>query len=204
VSELRLTPTSSLRSAALPATHGTNEVPGVVIAERSGLSICSMLARRGAEARLADRVRQVFGVELPRMSHYTGPGPIAFAWAGRSHWLALQDNDEGGIFERQLRSSLAGVASVMDQSDGRTIMRISGPRARDTLAKGVLIDLHPSAFRPGDAAITTVSYIGVNFWQVDAAPTYEFMTFRSFAVAFWEWLVDAAEEYGVTVEYSSR
>ena len=177
-------------------------MPGVAIVEQSGLSVCSVLAGRGAEARLADRVQQVFGVELPRMSRYTGPGPIAFAWAGRSQWLALQDNDEGDGFERQLRSSLAGVASVMDQSDGRTIVRISGPRARDTLAKGVLIDLHPSAFRPGDAAITTISYIGVNFWQVDAAPTYEFAMFRSFAVAFWEWLVDAAAEFGVVIESS--
>ncbi len=202
MSELRLKPTSSLRSAALPATHGTNEVPGVAIVEQSGLSICSVLARKGAEARLADRVQQVFGVELPRMSRYTGPGPIAFAWAGRSQWLALQDNDEGDGFERQLRSSLAGVASVMDQSDGRTIVRISGPRARDTLAKGVLIDLHPSAFRPGDAAITAISHIGVNFWQVDAAPTYEFAMFRSFAVAFWEWMVDAAAEFGVVIECS--
>ena len=76
-------------------------------------------------------------------------------------------------------------------------MRISGPRARDALAKGVHIDLHPSAFLPGDAAVTAVAYIGVHFWQVDAAPTYEFAMFRSFAVSFGEWLVDAAAEFGV-------
>lgn len=123
---------------------------------------------------------------------------MAFAWAGRSQWLVLREGPSR-LFELQLRSSLADVASVTDQSDGRTIVRISGPRARDTLAKGVHIDLHPSVFRPGDTAISIVSNIGVQFWQIDPAPTYEFAMFRSFAVSFWEWLVDAAAEFGVSV-----
>ena len=69
----------------------------------------------------------------------------------------------------------------MDQSDGRTIVRISGASARDALAKGAFVDLHQSAFRPGDAAITTIGHIGVHFWQIDEVPTYECAMFRSFA-----------------------
>jgi methylglutamate dehydrogenase subunit D len=30
------------------------------------------------------------------------------------------------------------------------VLRITSPRVRDALAKGVAIDLHPRAFRPGD------------------------------------------------------
>jgi len=197
VSSLKLTPASSLGSLALPAAHNVAAAPGVTIAERTGVSLCSVLARKGAEGELADRARQVFGVEFPREPRYTGTTPVAFAWAGPSQWLALGEGPDGRAFELQLRSSLAGVAYVMDQSDGRTIVRISGPRARDTLAKGVHIDLHPSVFQPGHTALTTVSYIGVHFWQLDNVPTYEFTMFRSFAVSFWEWLVDAATEFGV-------
>ena len=121
----------------------------------------------------------------------------AFASAGPDHWLAAADTMPGVAFEQRLRSELAGLASVSDQSDGRTLIRVSGPRARDALAKGVMIDLHPRAFRPGDAAVSTIGHIGVHFWQLDDLPTYEFVVFRSLAADFWHWLVDAASEFGV-------
>ena len=76
---------------------------------------------------------------------------------------------------------------------------MSGARARDALAKGIPVDLHPGAFGPGDAAITTVAYIGVALWQVDDAPTYEFIVPRSYFIAFHEWLIAAAAEFGVRV-----
>jgi sarcosine oxidase subunit gamma len=77
---------------------------------------------------------------------------------------------------------------------------VSGPRARDALAKGVHIDLHPRVFTPGDAAITAVAYINVHFWQIDEMPTYDLAMFRSFAVAFSEWLTVAAAEFGVSAK----
>lgn len=197
--DFKLEPASSLGSLALPVAHDAATMPGVTIAERTGVSLCSILARKGTELELANCVRQVFGVELPREPRFTATAPVAFAWAGPSQWLALGEGDDDRTFELHLRSSLAGVAAVMDQSDGRTIVRIGGPRARDALAKGVHIDLHPSAFRPGDIAITTVAYVGAHFWQVDAAPTYEFAVLRSFAISFWEWIARAAAEFGVAV-----
>jgi sarcosine oxidase subunit gamma len=97
----------------------------------------------------------------------------------------------------RLRTTLAGLAAVCGQSDGRTIVRVAGLRARDALAKGVPIDLHPGAFKPGDAAVTSVAHIGVHFWQIDALPSYEFCVFRSFASSFWQWLAEASAEFGV-------
>jgi sarcosine oxidase subunit gamma len=171
----------------------------VILQERPAVSLFSVIARKGTHGQAADLVRQEFGVDLPRTPTCTKREAIAFIWAGANQWLAMAESSESRALEQRLRSSLAGTASIMDQSDGRTVVRISGPRARDTLAKGVLIDLHPSAFRPGDTAISVVAYINVHFWQVDETPTYEFAIFRSFAVAFWEWLADSAAEYGVAV-----
>jgi sarcosine oxidase subunit gamma len=199
VSDFRLTPASSLGSLARPALrHGSGE-PGVIVAERTDLALCSVLARKGTDALLAERVRQTFGVELPSTPRYSGPGPVAFAWAGPGQWLAIGTNADSRGFETQLKSSLTGVASVTDQSDGRTVVRVGGPRARDALAKGIHIDLHPSVFGPGSAGVTAAAYIGVHFWQVDAAPTYEFAMFRSFAVSFCEWLISASAECGIDV-----
>jgi sarcosine oxidase subunit gamma len=192
-----MTPSSSLGALALPAAPLSGVPPGVTICEHTGIALCSVLGRRHAQAQLADRVRQQFNVALPLEPRHTATAPVAFVWAGPSQWLALGYGAEGRAFELQLRASLAGVASVIDQSDGRVLVRLGGPRARDVLAKGVHIDLHPSVFRPGDAAVTEVAHVGVHFWQVDGCPTYELAVFRSFAVAFCNWIVEAAAEFGV-------
>jgi heterotetrameric sarcosine oxidase gamma subunit len=196
-----LTSGLSLGSLALPGALGADQAPGVTIAERTGVSLCSVLARKGAEAKLTERVSQVFGIELPRAPRYTASGAVAFAWAGPLQWLALGNQRESREFESHLRSSFAGVASVIDQSDGRTLVRVSGPRAHCALAKGVLVDLHRNVFQPSHTAITSVANIGVHFWQIDPAPTYEFSVSRSFAVSFCEWLVHAAAEFGIRVEH---
>jgi sarcosine oxidase subunit gamma len=156
------------------------------------MAVCSVLARKGAEAALVDRVRQTLNLELPRRPRFATVDTTTFVWGGPSQWLALRENDSGQPFETNLRSALQDLASVMDQSDGRIIIRIGGPRARDALAKGVLIDLHPNAFQPGDVAITTIAHLDVHLWQLDDAPTYEFAVLRSFALVFLEWIIDAA------------
>ena len=141
----------------------------------------------------------MFNVALPSTPVTSASSAISFVWAGPSQWLALGEQRDGRAFATSLSSLRPNLASAVDQSDGRTIIRVSGPRARDALAKGLHIDLHPSVFRAGDAAITAVSHIGVHFWQLDDVPTYEFTMFRSFAIAFCEWLVEAAAEFGVSI-----
>jgi sarcosine oxidase subunit gamma len=78
-------------------------------------------------------------------------------------------------------------------------MAISGPRARDALAKGVAVDLHPRAFEAGHAAATLVAHIGVTLWQVDEAPTFHVCVPRAFSSSFWHWLLASAAEYGFEV-----
>ena len=67
------------------------------------------------------------------------------------------------------------------------------------LAKGIAIDLHPRAFKPGDVALTIAAHIGVQLWQVDEAPTYEIAVPRSLAKSLWAWLSASAAEFGYEV-----
>jgi len=88
---------------------------------------------------------------------------------------------------------------VTDQGDGRLIVEVAGPRARDALAKGIAIDLDASAFKVGDAAQTSAAHIGLQIALIDDIPTFEIISARSTAGSFWSWLVASAAEYGIEI-----
>jgi sarcosine oxidase subunit gamma len=117
-------------------------------------------------------------------------------WAGPQQWLAISEDRAA---PERLARALEGLAAVSDQSDGRAVLRLSGPKLRDTMAKGCPVDLHPRAFRPGDTALTAIAHIGVQLWQLDEAPTFEIAVFRSMAGSFWRWLSGSAAEFGLEV-----
>jgi sarcosine oxidase subunit gamma len=198
MSNLPLTPRSGLEQLLVTNRHRTRPgQAGVTLALRSGAALATVSVRRNQADALAGRVREVFGLRLAHIPRCVIAGPITFVWAGPGQWLAIGDSEDGPTFEQRLRATLGNLASVNDQSDGRTIFRIGGKRARDALAKGVPIDLHPSVFGAGDAAVTTVAHIDAHFWQVDETPIYEFIISRSFAAAFGHWLLASAAEFGV-------
>ncbi len=101
-----------------------------------------------------------------------GDARLAFLWAGAARWTAVSEAGDDRL-ETTLRDRLGGLASMTDQSDGRVVLRFSGPSARDVLGKALAIDLHPRAFRPGDVALTPAFHIAAQVWQVDEAPTYD-------------------------------
>ena len=201
MAKIDLTPCSALQGLAIPGRYGAvNGGPGVLLSERAGLALAAVMVRKGAREALTRRVRTVFGLDLPPTSRRAALGSLAFVWVGPGHWLAVTEGGDGNSFEKLLRHDLSNLASITDQSDGRAVVRIAGIRARDALAKGVPVDLNPRVFTAGDAAVTTVGHIGVHLWQLDGAPTYEFAVFRSYAAAFWRWLIDSAAEFGVAVK----
>ena len=196
-----LTPRSALQNLALPGRSGTHSgPPGIILSERKGLALATVLARKGQASALVQRVREMYSVVLPTIPQRAASGNVAFVWSGPDHWLAVAEAESGREFENALRQVFSDMASVSDQSDGRAVIRVSGARARDLLAKGIPLDLHPREFKPGSAALTIAGHIGVQIWQLDNAPTYEIAMFRGFAESFWRWLVDAAAEFGVSVE----
>jgi sarcosine oxidase subunit gamma len=180
--------------------HGVEDgAAGVTLVLRSDYALATVSVRKNQLDRFAARARAVLGLQPVHLPKCVIAGPVAFVWAGPGQWLATGQGEEGAAFEERLRTAFGSLATVSDQSGGSTIIRVGGKRAREALAKGVPIDLHPSAFRPGDAAVTNVANIGAQVWQVDDMPTYEFIISRSFAVAFWTWLTAAAAEFGVVV-----
>ena len=189
---------SALAGLLRTGHHGRAGSSGVVIEERTGFSLVMVAARRGQGEALAMAVREAFGLDLPRTPRRVGSSALAFVWAGDARWMSVSETGFEGL-EATLRDRLGGLASITDQSDGRVILRVSGPSARHVLGKAVAIDLHPRAFRPGDVALTPAFHIAAQVWQVDDAPTYDLSVARGTAGSLAAWMVRAAEEDGVDV-----
>ena len=200
MSDRPLHPRSALAGLALPGRYGKGGEPGIVIAERSGLGLATVAARKGAPVRAA--VKASYRVDLPDDSTVVQGPEVSFVGYGPGQWLAVSESLANEALARDLGHRLKGLASISDQSGGRTVLRLSGPRARDVLAKGLPIDLHPRAFGPGSTATSTISLMGVQLWQVDDRPSYDIALFRSLSASFWRWLTASAAEFGYEVTTS--
>jgi methylglutamate dehydrogenase subunit D len=206
VPDFALSPRTGLEQLLLPGTHNapTGE-PGVVVALRSDLALAYVMAHKGKVEDLRQHMLDRFGVTLPTTAQRAEKsGSLSFdslnlIWAGPARWLAGTSTQAAASLELLLRKELSGLASVVNQTDGRSIFRISGPKAREVLARGIPIDIDPLVFGPGDTALTLAGHISVHFWQVDLSPAYEFAVPRSFAASFYEWLFAASAKYGVLV-----
>jgi methylglutamate dehydrogenase subunit D len=192
---------SALEGIARPGRHGgrhgrTEAGPGVVVAELPAPGLALVTARRGRSTDLIAAAEAAFGIAAPTAPRRLEKGNLAFVWSGPDRWLVHRAGEPPGGMEALL-APLAAHAAVVDQSHARTLLRISGTRVRDALAKGVALDLDPRAFRPGDTAMTAVAHIVVQLWQSDEAPTYVLSVARSLAGSFWDWLETAGAEYGL-------
>jgi sarcosine oxidase subunit gamma len=191
-------PLSALAGIAAPGRFGcTSGEPGVVASERTGFGLASVAARRGARDALAAAVAAAFALELPATPRLAQGAGLAMIWTGPEDWLVLASEEPAQGMEGLLQPLIGAQAAIADQSHARLILRLTGPRVRDVLAKGLPIDLHPRVFRPHDTAVSQISHIGVQIWQLDAAPTYEIAAFRGFAGSFWRWLEASAAEHGL-------
>jgi methylglutamate dehydrogenase subunit D len=200
VPDFALSPRFGVEQVLTAGTHGARrDAPGVTVTLRTDLALALVMARSGKIEHLRRRVLDCFDLTLPLTPQRAEKDGLSFIWAGPGRWLAGTSRQTPAAFEALLRSELLGLAAVANQTNGRCVLQISGPKAQDVLAQGLPIDVDPRVFGPDDTALTLAGHINVHFWQLDRSPAYEFAVPRSFAASFCEWLLAAAAKYGVLV-----
>lgn len=168
----------------------------LTVAYRDDLTIAHICIARGQHQLANAAIQGAYGKPLPSKAERVAMDrDVEFVWAGLDQWLAVAPRGNGRDLEQELKPILRGLAAVTDQSDARAVVRISGRRARQLLAKGVPIDLDPRVFPTNGAAITHASHIGVVLWQTGSDPVYDVAVFRSFADSFARWLQHSAHEW---------
>ena len=147
-------------------------------------------------------VAEVLGIGgLPTTPSTVVNGPDSTViWFGPDEWLVTSTTQAGEDLEAALKAAVAEHdGAAVDVSAQRTTLRLRGAHARDVLAKGCSLDLHPSVFRPGTAVQTMLALAAVVLIPLDDNGTdYRILVRSSFARYLAEWLVDAAEEYAIT------
>ncbi|MFE8947321.1 sarcosine oxidase subunit gamma [Streptomyces sp. NPDC007856] len=154
--------------------------------------------RLDAKGPAADAVGLALGLQLPlEPNTVVHAGDVTVVWLGPDEWLVVGLRGTERDLESRIRAAAGDEpVSVTDVSAQRTTLLVGGPRARDLLAHGSSLDLHPRAFGPGRCAQTTLARTQVVLVARDESRAGFWVLVRSsFAGYLADWLLDAAVEY---------
>ncbi|MCF3130143.1 sarcosine oxidase subunit gamma [Streptomyces olivochromogenes] len=154
--------------------------------------------RLDAKGAAADAVGLALDLALPlEPNTVVRAGGLTALWLGPDEWLLVGRPGIQRDLESRIRSAAADEpVSVTDVSAQRTTLLVSGPRARDLLAHGCPLDLHPRVFGPGRCAQTTLGRAQAVLVSRDEPRAGFWVLVRSsFAGYLTDWLLDAATEY---------
>ena len=187
--------------AAVLGHGGRNGADGkrrLKLGEQRGWSLTQLTGFAGRLGELAQLVRPLFGVDLPAKIGEVAPaashqllkiGPEQF-------WILGPRQDDLSL---RLQAEIApAIGAVTPLSHSRTRIFVEGEAVRELLAKGIPLDLHPDVFRLRDFALTGLHHTPVLLLR-SAVDRYEIFAMRSFALAVWDWLADAALPLGYEV-----
>ena len=148
----------------------------------------------------ADAIERVVGLRPPVESTTAvgGTGFPRLLWLGPDEWLVLTEDALREKTLDQLTEKLVGQHfQVVDVSDARAVIGLTGPRARNVLEKGCPLDLHSRVFGAGRSTRTIVARVQIILHQVTEVPDYDIYVQRSLAEYLWAWLEDARHEYEI-------
>lgn len=140
------------------------------------------------ETSFVQAVEKALGLPLP-LSACSSIANAQFrvVWVGPDDWFVIGSAEEQESIAQRLRQALVGQhCAVTDVSSGYFLVSLAGVQARDVLAQGCPLDLHSSAFKPGQSAGTHFFKVGIYLWQRDNTPMFEMLVRRSFIDHFWQ------------------
>lgn len=131
--------------------------PPVIAPRRRGL--VQVMARRGRTEALAAAIGGTFGLDLPAPGRWAGGDAASATWLQPGGWLLETEPGTPGEWQARVAAAVGDLASAVDQTYGRSVIRVTGAASRAVLATCCRLDLHPRVFGPGSAAATLVGHV---------------------------------------------
>jgi sarcosine oxidase, subunit gamma len=187
-----------------PLAHLLETIPEPATDTVPWLSECPPMGHinlRGDPADLdfPEVVRRGTNILLPEVPNTSlSSTGISALWLGPQEWLIVTSPGLESAVQSSLRETLTNRNhAVTDVTSGNAVIRLSGTRARDVVAKGCSIDLHDRFLGPACCVQTYIAKAGVLLWRPDDSSRLNLIVRRSFAEYLGLWLQDAGREYGL-------
>ena len=148
----------------------------------------------GDDRKAAAALKRATGLTLPKPCTYSADDSSYLGWISPDEWLYVSDESDSAAKVADVAAKLTKVHhAVNDLSSAQTIVRLTGPGAARTLAKGCTLDLHADVFVAPAFAQTRIAKTQATVRAVDVG-AYDVIVRRSFADYFWTWLMRAAAD----------
>ena len=145
------------------------------------------LSLRGSGEAFFAACEKALGVRPPSAANTVATaGDRSILWLGPDEWLVV------GSTLPDLKKALAGIHSaVVDVTSSRKVLRVTGERAEEIMAKAATLDFSLAAFPAGTCAQTNIARTqGI----IERRAAQEFLIYvrSSFAAYLAAWLEDAS------------
>ena len=198
---LILSPKSPLEPYLVPGRYGVQSTEaGVSLKEMRDFGLVSLTVFKGHYEDLSNSIFNEFGIKLLLNSEISRSEKICFMNIAPGQWLAYSKAFTASDMIAKLEYAVGKLASIVDLSDARAIIELSGPNVHDALAKGVSIDLDESTFSTKHVFCTFAAQLSITFWQSDDGLRINVAVFRAFGDSLLKWLIASASEFGCDVK----
>lgn len=180
-------------SKAVSALNGATWSEGIATVTEAPLQ--GMITLRGnlTDAKLKKAAKAAAGVDIPGQGQANCTQDSGLCWMSPDEVLVLCPYDTVGDTLSRLQTALGELHSLcVDVSDARAVFDLSGPHARDVLAKLVPVDLALDRFTSGMFRRTRMAQVPAAFWLHDA-DRFRIVCFRSQAQYVFDLLTTAAQ-----------
>lgn len=158
--------------------------------------LVEIAARRGQETALDAELQRLVGLGLSAPGGAFEAGNVASLWIAPATAMMLAPSTR---LDPLLGGIAPSVAAVLDQSGGFAVLRVAGPMASATLAKGCRLDLDARVFAEGRVARSLIAQIPAILYRPAGDVGFDVIVPATFARSFAEFLCNAAAEFGCTI-----
>jgi heterotetrameric sarcosine oxidase gamma subunit len=181
------------------APDRTASKPALALAERPA-SLVQLMARKGKASALAAGVKAALGLDLPPPGKWAAGAGADAIWIEPGGWLLMAEPAPPGAFRAKVAAAAGDLGAAVDQSSGRSVIRLEGAPARSVFATLCRLDLHPRVFGPGSAATTRVGHVTCTIRLVDETPSFDLIVGSTYARWVIEELLEASHAHGARLD----